>query len=82
MIITVTLNAAIDINPIENPWIEGGKVFHKASWKYVDRTKRRSPLMILPGDKVVKAFAIEGWGWGGSWTGNTLDLQHFSPTGR
>jgi len=73
---------AIDINPIENPWIEGGKVFHKASWKYVDRTKRRSPLMILPGDKVVKAFAIEGWGWGGSWTGNTLDLQHFSPTGR
>jgi hypothetical protein len=38
--------------------------------------------MILPGDKVVKAFAIEGWGWGGSWTGNTLDLQHFSPNGR
>ena len=72
---------AIDINPIQNPWVENGKVFHKASWKYIDRSKRRSPLMILPGDKVVKAFAAEGWGWGGSWTGGTLDLQHFSPSG-
>lgn len=72
---------AIDINPIENPWVESGKVFHKASWQYVDRTKRKSPSMILPGDRVVKAFATEGWGWGGAWTGGTLDLQHFSPTG-
>ena len=73
---------AIDINPIENPWIENGKVFHKASWQYIDRTKRKSPLQILPGDKVVKAFAAEGWGWGGAWSGSTLDPQHFSINGR
>jgi len=73
---------AIDVNPIENPWIENGKVFHKASWQYIDRTKRKSPLQILPGDKVVKAFAAEGWGWGGAWSGSTLDPQHFSITGR
>ena len=50
---------AIDINPIQNPWIENGKVFHKASWKYVDRSKRRSPMMILPNDKVVRIFAAQ-----------------------
>ena len=73
---------AIDLNPIENPWIENGKVFHKASKPYIDRTQQKSPLEILPGDKVVKAFAAEGWGWGGAWSGGTLDTQHFSITGR
>lgn len=73
---------AIDINPLENPYIEGGRVFHQASWPYVDRTKRRSPLEVLPGDAVVKAFAAEGWGWGGAWSGSVLDTQHFSADGR
>lgn len=73
---------AIDINPIQNPWIENGKVFHKASRQYIDRSKRRNPMMILPNDKVVRIFAAQGWGWGGNWTGGTLDLQHFSPNGR
>jgi hypothetical protein len=31
--------------------------------------------------RVVKAFAAIGWGWGGSWSGNTKDYQHFSSTG-
>jgi hypothetical protein len=35
----------------------------------------------LSGDKVVKAFASVGWGWGGSW-GGPWDFQHFSATGR
>ena len=72
---------AIDINPIENPWIENGRVFHKASRQYIDRTKRKSPLQILPNDPVVKIFAAATWGWGGAWTGGTLDTQHFSPSG-
>jgi hypothetical protein len=29
----------------------------------------------LPGDKVVKAFAAEGWGWGGAWSGGTLHVD-------
>lgn len=73
---------AIDLNPIENPWIENGRVFHKASKPYIDRTKRRSPLQILPNDRVVRIFAAAGWGWGGSWSGGTLDTQHFSVNGR
>ncbi len=73
---------AIDINPIENPWIENGRVFHKASKPYIDRTIRKSPLQILPGDAVVRAFAAEGWGWGGNWSGSTIDPQHFSVNGR
>ena len=73
---------AIDLNPIENPWIENGRVFHTASKPFIDRTKRRSPLQILPNDRVVRIFAAAGWGWGGSWSGGTLDTQHFSVNGR
>ena len=73
---------AIDINPIENPWIENGRVFHTASKPFIDRTRRRSPMQILPGDRVVRVFAAAGWGWGGSWSGGTLDTQHFSVNGR
>jgi hypothetical protein len=29
----------------------------------------------------VKAFRSIGWGWGGSWAGNTKDYMHFSVTG-
>jgi hypothetical protein len=29
----------------------------------------------------VRAFASVGWGWGGSWTGDTKDYMHFSSTG-
>ncbi len=72
---------AVDINPIQNPYVSNGKVFHDASWKYIDRSRKRSPMMILAGDPVQRAFAAEGWGWGGAWSG-TKDYQHFSVNGR
>ena len=28
------------------------------------------------------AFASIGWGWGGSWSGETKDWMHFSHNGR
>jgi hypothetical protein len=31
--------------------------------------------------RVIRAFASIGWGWGGSWTGNTKDYMHFSSSG-
>jgi hypothetical protein len=71
---------AIDINPIENPYVEGGRVYHAASRPYVDRSKRRKG-MIQAGGTVVRAFASIGWGWGGSWTGSVRDYQHFSASG-
>jgi hypothetical protein len=72
---------AIDVDPIENPYVENGRVYHVASRRYADRSKQL-PGMIHAGDLVVEAFASVGWGWGGSWSGNVKDYQHFSASGR
>lgn len=72
---------AIDLNPIENPYVEpGGKVYHTASRPYIDRSRLRLG-MAVEGGLVVKAFDAAGFGWGGRWTG-TKDYQHFSASGR
>jgi hypothetical protein len=72
---------AIDLNPIENPYVTAsGTTSHRASRRYVDRSRRRSPAMVLAGDRVVRAFAAIGWGWGGTWSGGH-DYQHFSADG-
>jgi len=71
---------AIDINPIENPWVEpGGVIYHRASRPYVKRTPR--PGMAVEGGAMVRVFDREGWSWGGRWSG-TKDYQHFSASGR
>jgi hypothetical protein len=73
---------AIDVNPIENPYVTGsGTTSHPASRKYIDRSSRRHRAMILRGDKTVRAFRAHGWGWGGNFTGYK-DWQHFSADGR
>jgi hypothetical protein len=71
---------AIDINPLENPELLGGRVLPPAGARYADRT-RRAKGMIHPGDAVVRAFASVGWHWGGYWRA-PKDYQHFSATGR
>ena len=40
---------------------------------------RNRPGMI--GGRTVRAFADAGWGWGGSWSGDTKDYMHFSHNG-
>ncbi|MFO7572081.1 MAG: M15 family metallopeptidase [Gaiellaceae bacterium] len=35
---------AIDVNPIENPYVSGGRTAHRASEPYVDRSRRRPGL--------------------------------------
>jgi hypothetical protein len=71
---------AIDINPLENPYVNGdGTVLRRAAKPFRDRARVR-PGMILPGDLVVRSFARIGWSWGGDW--HTLkDYMHFSLTG-
>jgi hypothetical protein len=70
---------AIDVDPLENPEVKDGKVYPTNAGRYIDRS-RGLPGMITAGDLVVRAFAAEGWGWGGYW--HTLkDYQHFSATG-
>jgi hypothetical protein len=71
---------AIDINPIENPYVSGGRTSHRASIPYVDRSRRR-PGMAYEGGVLVRAFDAIGWGWGGRWT-SVKDYQHFSSSGR
>ena len=72
---------AIDLNPIENPYVSGSHVSPPAGAPYADRS-RHAPGMVHAGDAVVKAFAKKaGWGWGGSWPGDTRDYQHFSSNG-
>ncbi len=70
---------AIDVNPIENPYVSGGRTAHRASRPYVARTPRR-PGMAYEGGALVRAFDRIGWGWGGRWT-SVKDYQHFSASG-
>jgi hypothetical protein len=71
---------AVDLNPLENPYVHGGRVEPPAGRRYLDRTKRRRG-MVVSGDLVVRAFAAIGWPWGGQWS-SSKDYQHFSATGR
>ena len=71
---------AVDVNPIENPYVSGGRTSHRASVTYVDRTRRR-PGMAYESSVLVRAFDSIGWGWGGRWA-SVKDYQHFSASGR
>jgi D-alanyl-D-alanine carboxypeptidase len=71
---------AIDVNPIENPYVTAaGTTSHRASRPYLDRSRRR-PGMAYEGGPLVDSFRAVGWGWGGSWSG-IRDYQHFSASG-
>ena len=72
---------AIDLNPIENPYVgSSGTTSHRASLPYLRRSPYR-PGMAVEGGAVVRAFDAIGWGWGGLWSG-AKDYQHFSASGR
>lgn len=72
---------AIDVNPIENPYVtSGGTTSHPASRSYLDRGRAR-PGMATRGGALVRVFQAAGWGWGGDWSG-AHDYQHFSANGR
>ena len=69
---------AIDLNPVENPYVGCGQTRDPTSVRYMDRSRYRKG-MITPA--VVRAFRSIGWGWGGDWSGATKDYMHFSTTG-
>ncbi len=70
---------AIDLNPVENPYLSGSLVLPPAGRPFADRPE--APGVIQPGDAVVTAFRSHGWTWGGTWSG-PIDYQHFSVSGR
>jgi hypothetical protein len=70
---------AIDVNPVENPYLESGRVHPRAGRAYLDRSRIRRG-MAVQGGLLVRAFAAVDWKWGGRWRG-APDYQHFSATG-
>lgn len=71
---------ALDLNPLENPYVTSGTTSHPRSRPFLDRSSVR-PGMITGGSAAVAAFTRVGWSWGGTWS-NPVDLQHFSDNGR
>ena len=70
---------AIDINPVENPYVAGSHVSPSKGRPFARRSPRRKG-MIAAGGRVVRAFDSVGWEWGGDWHG-IKDFQHFSASG-
>jgi hypothetical protein len=71
---------AIDVNPIENPYVtESGFVSPPAGAPYARRSRHATGMIHRRGP-VVEAFAAIGWEWGGNWL-SPKDFQHFSASG-
>lgn len=62
---------AIDINPLQNPYISK-KIILPKNGKYNKKAKGT----ITPDSAVVKVFKKHGWSWGGDWK-SKKDYQHF-----
>ena len=69
---------AVDLNPVENPYVGCGQSRDPSARRFFDRSHHRRG-MVTP--RVIAAFRSIGWGWGGSWAGPTKDYMHFSSTG-
>lgn len=60
------LGFAIDLNPIENPWVARSGVYPPAGVDFLDRRQLRPGMIVRPGP-VVAIFDELGWEWGGDW---------------
>ena len=69
---------AIDINPVQNPYVSGGVVEPPAGKAYVARSPLRKGMVTWT---VRDAFVDIGWYWGGAWR-YSKDYQHFSSNNR
>jgi poly-gamma-glutamate synthesis protein (capsule biosynthesis protein) len=69
------LGRAIDINPVQNPWVRSSRVDPTEGKHYLDRTHVRPGMIVRPG-LVIHAFERAGWQWGGDLA--NPDYHHFS----
>jgi hypothetical protein len=69
---------AVDVNPVENPYVGCGQSRDPAARKFFDRSRHRRGMVTR---RAIQAFAAVGWGWGGAWAGDTKDYMHFSSNG-
>lgn len=69
---------AIDINPVQNPYIKEERVSPLEGENYLNRSSERMG-MIVKDSLCYSIFKQKGWNWGGDW--KTLkDYQHFEKT--
>jgi len=67
---------AVDLNPVQNPYVTAAGVLPPAGARWVDRAAvADDPRVITADSVVVRAFAEVGWEWGGTWS--EPDHQHF-----
>jgi hypothetical protein len=71
---------AIDINPVENPYVGDWGVSPPNGAPFVKRKPLRKG-MLSRHDRAWWAFHGIGWEWGGQWTW-PIDYQHFSANNR
>jgi len=71
---------AIDLNPVENPYVTASGFVSPPAGAPFARRSRRSPGVIHGNGPVVRALAAAGWEWGGDWAW-PKDYQHFSAGG-
>ena len=73
---------AIDINPLENPYVyKDGTTSHKDSVKYLIREENNDSIenkaVLTSSSQAVQIFKKYGWKWGGDWK-SIKDYQHFN----
>lgn len=72
---------AIDINSQQNPYVTydasgKGTCYHENAIQYVDRSSGLAHV-ITHEDICYQVFTELGFKWGGDWTGDVRDFQHF-----
>jgi hypothetical protein len=70
------LGLAIDLNPIQNPWVRGERVDPPEGCAFLERSQLRPGMITRPGP-VIAAFEAHGWSWGGDFA-DMHDYHHFS----
>lgn len=70
---------AVDLNPVQNPYVRGDTVLPEAGRDYLDRSDVRRGMLVGDGPAVA-AFDDIGWSWGGRW--ESPDYMHVSASGR
>lgn len=70
------MGMAVDVNPLQNPYVDGPIVQPATATEYADRTKD-FPHKIDAHDLCKRTFVAHGFLWAGSWPTVAKDYQHF-----
>lgn len=70
---------AIDVNPVQNPYLRFAEAQPLAGEAYRDRTPAAG--LLTADSALVRILKSHGWGWGGEWA-RYKDYQHLSRSGR